>query len=114
MGCLAIIDVKQNTAYHFEAVQTPPVKKSESETGLVKHYCKIFSDRIRILMKHSKILVVDGWFNKKNFVDAMAQLGLEVICRLRHDANLKYIYNGPKKKGRGRPKNIQERSISGI
>ncbi len=30
-------------------------------------------------MKHSKILVVDGWFNKKNFVDAMAQLGLEVI-----------------------------------
>jgi hypothetical protein len=104
VGCLAIIDVKQNTAYHFEAVQTPPVKKSESETGLVKHYCKIFSDRIRILMKHSKILVVDGWFNKKNFVDAMAQLGLEVICRLRHDANLKYIYNGPKKKGRGRPK----------
>jgi hypothetical protein len=37
-------------------------------------------------------------------VDAMTQLGLEVICRLRHDANLKYIYNGPKKKGRGRPK----------
>jgi hypothetical protein len=55
-------------------------------------------------MKHSKILVVDGWFNKQKFVDAMTQLGLEVICRLRHDANLKYIYNGPKKKGRGRPK----------
>ena len=48
--------------------------------------------------------MVDGWFNKQKFVDAMTQLGLEVICRLRHDANLKYIYNGPKKEGRGRPK----------
>ncbi len=34
----------------------------------------------------------------------MTFLGLEVICRLRPDANLKYIYNGPKKEGRGLPK----------
>ncbi len=103
-GCLAIIDVKQNTAYHLEAVQTPPVRKNDAETGLIKQYCKIFTERISTIMKHSKILVVDGWFNKQKFVDAMTHLGLEVICRLRHDANLKYIYHGPKKEGRGRPK----------
>ena len=104
LGCLAIIDVKQNTAYHLEAVQTPPVKKNDAETGLVKHYCKIFSERINTIKKHSKILVVDGWFNKKKFIDVMLDMTLEVICRLRFDANLKYIYHGPKKIGRGRPK----------
>ena len=104
LGCLAIIDVKQNTAYHLEAVQTPPVKKDDTESGLIKHYCKIFSDRINILKKHSTILVVYGWFNKQKFVSAMLDMGLEVICRLRHDANLRYLYNGPKKDGRGRPK----------
>lgn len=104
LGCLSIIDVKQNTAYHLEAVQTPPVKKNDRETGLVKHYCKIFSERIDTLKKHSKILVVDGWFNKRKFIEAMLEMPLEVICRLRLDANLKYIYHGPKKIGRGRPK----------
>ncbi len=103
LGCLAIIDVKQNTAYHLEAIQTPPVNKDDTETGLIKHYCKIFTDRIDILKSHSQILVVDGWFNKQKFVSAMMALGLEVICRLRPDANLKYLYNGPKKEGRGRP-----------
>jgi hypothetical protein len=104
LGCLAIIDVKQNTAYHLEAIQTPPVKKDDAETGLIKHYCKIFSDRIDMLKSHSHILVVDGWFNKQKFVSAMMKLGLEVICRLRPDANLKYLYKGPKREGRGRPK----------
>lgn len=103
-GCLAIIDVKQNTAYHLDAVQTPPVKKEDAETGLIKHYCKIFVERINTIKKHSEILVVDGWFNKQKFVGSMTKLGLEVICRLRPDANLKYLYNGPKKEGRGRPK----------
>jgi len=104
LGCLAIIDVKQNTAYHLEAIQTPPVNKNDAETGLIKHYCKIFSDRIDILKSISQILVVDGWFNKQKFISAMLKLGLEVICRLRPDANLKYLYNGPEKEGRGRPK----------
>jgi hypothetical protein len=104
LGCLAIIDVKQNTAYHFDAVQTPRVNKEDAQTKLVNHYCNIFADRIDILKKHSRILVVDGWFNKQKFINAMTGHGLEVICRLRPDANLRYLYNGPKKEGRGRPK----------
>jgi hypothetical protein len=88
-GCLAIIDVKQNTAYHLDAVQTPPVKKEDAETGLIKHYCKIFVERINTIKKHSEILVVDGWFNKQKFVGSMTKLGLEVICRLRPDCKLK-------------------------
>ena len=104
LGCLSIIDVKQNTAYHFEAVQTPVVKKNEAETGLVAQYYKVIAERISKLKQLSKILVVDGWFNKQKFVDAMNHIGLEVICRLRSDANLRYIYSGPTKKGPGRPK----------
>ncbi len=104
LGCLAIIDVKQNTAYHFDAVQTPRVNKDDDQIKLVNHYCNILADRIDILKKHSSILVVDGWFNKQKFIKVMTEHGLEVICRLRPDANLRYLYNGPKKATRGRPK----------
>lgn len=104
IGCLAIIDVKQNTAYHLEAIQTPPVNKDDAESGLIRYYCNIFLKRISILKMHSTILVVDGWFNKQKFISAMLGHGLEVICRLRPDANLKYLYTGPKKEGKGRPK----------
>lgn len=103
-GCLAIIDVKQNTAYHLDAVQTQPVKKSDDETGLINQYCSIFNQTISTLKKHSKILVVDAWFNKSKFIDAMTKIDLEVICRARNDANLNYLYTGPKKQGPGRPK----------
>jgi hypothetical protein len=104
VGCTAIIDVKQNTAYHYEAIQTPVINKKESETGLVEHYCQVLVGQLETLKKHSTILVVDAWFNKKKFVDSMLLQGLEMICRLRHDANLNYIYNGPRHQGKGRPK----------
>lgn len=104
IGCTAIIDVKQNTAYHFEAIQTPVIDRKESDTGLVEHYCEVLHDQMAALKNISKIIVVDAWFNKKKFVDAMISDDLEVICRLRQDANLKYLFNGPKHTGKGRPK----------
>ena len=50
-------------------------------------------------------MVVDGYFAKRKFVDAIVEQGqMEVICRLRDDANLNYIYRGKQSTGRGRPK----------
>jgi hypothetical protein len=51
------------------------------------------------------ILVVDGYISKSKFLNGVSdQTGLTIICRLRDDANLNYLYLGPKSKGRGRPK----------
>ncbi len=44
------------------------------------------------------------YFSKKSFTDSICAAGLELISRLRDDADLLYIYNGPQGTGRGRPK----------
>ncbi|MBK8701873.1 MAG: hypothetical protein IPN29_20820 [Saprospiraceae bacterium] len=38
IGCFSIIDVKQNTAYHYKAVQTQNENSSDTENTLVDQY----------------------------------------------------------------------------
>lgn len=46
-------------------------------------------------------LVVDGYYAKIKFVNAVDEVDLYTVGKLRHDANLRYLYDGPQKK-RGR------------
>lgn len=106
---LALIDVSQNTAYHLKSTTTPSqvsIKQSKSDgITLVDHYVKTILESKDELQKLSSILVVDGYFAKIKFIDGITTgASMEIICRLRDDANMKYIYNGQKKKGKGRPK----------
>ena len=103
IGCIAIIDVKQKTAYHYECEQTPVVEKGNKEDSLVDHYCKLITSKSGELKKLSLVVVADAWFNKKRYVEGITKSGFEFISRLRSDANLLYLYDGPRKTGRGRP-----------
>jgi hypothetical protein len=98
IGCLALVDVGDATAYSIEAVQTPADMKSK----LVAHYVSIIKKNLSAILPYTKYLAVDGYFMKKNFIDPVLLLQLEVITRMRPDANLLYLYNGPQKPGRGR------------
>ena len=50
-----------------------------------------------------KYHVVDGYFAKEKYVTGIVEnTNMNVICRLRQDANLKYQYTGKQKPGRGR------------
>lgn len=105
IGNISVIDINQNTAYHLEAVQSPKSKKDKTKTGksLVDHYAEVIIQRAEKLEQISRILVVDGYFAKKKFISQIdEQTNLEIICRLRDDANLNYLYNGKQKEGRGR------------
>ena len=56
-------------------------------------------------MPCEKYTVVDGSFSKKKFVDGVCELDLHVVGKLRCDANMRYLYTGPKReKGSGRQK----------
>jgi len=68
IGSFAVIDFDQNTAYHLEAVASPPVKKDTvgSPKTLVDHYAEILIDRRQELSELSNILVCDGYFAKIN------------------------------------------------
>src|SRR5690606_37754357 len=54
------------------------------------------------ILSYTDWLVVDGYFMKKTFIDPVLSMGLQVITRMRPDANLQYIYTGRQKQGRGR------------
>ena len=106
IGCLAIIDVEAKTAMPLEIVQTPSRESLNKENkNLISHYISIVemqNPKLREL--NIKYIASDGYFMKKDFINRMNELGLEVITKMRPDANLRYAFNGTKNKGRGRPK----------
>ncbi len=106
IGGLGVVDIDRNTAFNLEAVQTPsPAKLKEEGKSLVDHYAQLIIKRWEQLSTLSTYLAVDGYFSKQTFIDPVTEYTqLHVISKFRTDANLKYLYKGPDKKGRGRPK----------
>ena len=70
---------------------------------------KAVSARLSISWKRTgkdskrSLLVVDGWYAKSSFVEAVTSQGYTLISKLRKDARLDYAYEGPYC-GIGRPK----------
>lgn len=99
IASLAIGDVKNHTAFHYYTTQTI-VKKGQSQMAFYIDFIKQYINELREL---SEYIVVDAFFAKHDFVSQIVAQKLNVITRLRDDAALWYVYDGPKKKGRGRP-----------
>jgi hypothetical protein len=107
IGCMAIIDVENGTGFSLEAVQTPvTLKGQDREESSVTHHLKVVLNRAtEVESLGINVGVFDGYFAKANFVNGITDnSNLEVISKFRPDANLRYLYNGPKQEGRGRPK----------
>jgi len=82
---------------------SPRTLKEQGKT-LIDHYGEILIERKETLKSLSGYLAVDGYFAKKGFIEAVTeQAGLEVISKLRNDADLKYLYKGPHVKRKGAP-----------
>ena len=105
IGTLAIVDIKNNSAFNLEAIQTPhqEILKEKGQT-LVEHYREIILDRSSTLLELADYLVLDAYFSKANFINPIAKTGLKLISKLRKDANLKYLFHGKQKGGRGAPR----------
>lgn len=98
IGCLALVDVSDATAYSIEAIQTPAAMQGK----LMEHYIGIIKKNISTVLSYTKYVAADGFFMKSSFIDPLLQSGLQVITRMRPDANLFYLYLGKQKSGRGR------------
>ena len=104
---LAMIDVEDGVAYHLEAVQTKALAKDDKATetdNRIVQYATIVTERKETIHLYTKVIVADGFFMKKSFIDAVTKEGFVVVSKGRRDANLKYLYNGKQKGGKGRPK----------
>lgn len=97
----AAIDMTNHTAFHLEAAQT--ICQKDSDLKLTDLYLAMLKERVEKFKKLSPYLVADAWFSKRPFVEGVTEMNMHLISRFRDDANLKYLYVGEKRKGRGRP-----------
>ncbi len=104
IGSIAVVDVQNGTALSLEAVQTPKIPKNETGESVVDHYASVILDKLpEIQALHIKYMAVDAFFSKKRFIDLItSQSHLEIVGRLRNDANLRYQFTGKQNTGRGR------------
>lgn len=107
LGLLSILDVYHHTAFHLDAILTPTTaERTAKGIDLTDHYaqCVIYSKELFASLL-CQYLVVDAYFAKREFIDRiLRQTSLAVITRLRKDANCNYLYQGPKRAGKGAPK----------
>src|SRR2546429_2464144 len=115
-SAVALVDVTRSTAFTLSVKQTPPrdeaASPSKRPTG--KHLDSSIETRMDFYLSHfcsclpylpdatTKLLLVDGAFARSKFVEGVCQQGSHLITKLRVDANLRFLYTGPQRLGRGR------------
>lgn len=102
---LAVVDVEYGTAYHLSMEQTPDSATLTKILGpkgtRIDWYLSHLWRDGPLLPEEVCHIAADGYYAKRKFVDSTCEFGLHVISKLRHDANLRYLYSGPHPKRRG-------------
>lgn len=104
-GCLGVVDIENHTAMSLAAIQTPSASKGQNKNEtMVDHYLGFVLDHKEEMETLGiRYHVVDGYFAKEKYVSGIVDnTNMDIICRLRVDANLRYRFTGKQKSGRGR------------
>jgi DDE superfamily endonuclease len=104
MSTLAVVDVTRRGAFTLAVAQTPPgedaTKAEQDETRVDFYTQQLRAHRHRLplgITYHG----VDGYYAKKQDIDAVVSLDLHAITKLRSDATCWFAYTGPHPKRRG-------------
>jgi hypothetical protein len=106
ISTLAWLDITDNCAYCLSVEQTPPsAETADPETTRMD----VSLDQLRrVVTTHDlrflRDVVTDGAYSKQKFVAGVRALELHQIGKLRADAHLRYLYQGPQRPGPGRQK----------
>lgn len=104
VSVLALIETDTQARFALDAVQTPPNLSDCPDTySRVDFYMEQFSDCAASLPE-VKYFVADGYYAKEKVFRAFTRQDRYLVTRLRSDANLRYLYHGPRKSGPGAPK----------
>ena len=108
VSLVALIETEANRSFALSAEQTPaapPAAASETaQETRIDFYLLHFRRAARGFPASVRYTLVDGFYAKEKFVSGVCKEGLEVISRLRTDANLRFLYQGEQRGGRGRPR----------
>ena len=111
ISCCTLIDLKYRQAIPIHALQTPAeLPEAESRvTHYAEHLDKSYTTLPEALQKQVKCAVGDAFYSKKSFVDSVVKTGLSFVGKLRTDANLRMLYEGPRSNKAGRPKRYADK-----
>jgi len=98
---IALIDRDSQQAYAFSTKQTVE-QEDKSRLDLYIEHLELSAAKFPEAINY---LLADGYYTKSCFIDAVCELeqDLDIVGKLRSDANLKYLYQGAYS-GSGRPK----------
>ena len=100
LSLLGVVDLQSNTAYALDAQQTLDEKDKTRVDLYAEQVLKLAGDLLALGIIY---LAVDAYYFKEKFVSAVLAAGLQIVGKLRTDADLMWIYSGPYS-GQGRPK----------
>jgi len=106
VSLIAIVNLDNKQAFALSAQQTPALpdlKLKDKQESRVDFYLQHLRDTCSYFPKGVKYGLFDGFYAKFKFVEGVVNLDLEVISKLRCDANLRYLYDC-QQKPRGRPR----------
>ena len=118
VSILGVVATKSREAFGVDATQTPAglssstssekdssTECSSGEYSSVDFYLEQIQDlHGRLAEMGVSYWVGDGFYAKRKVFGAITEMDGDLITRLRSDANLRYLYTGPRKKGPGAPK----------
>ncbi len=102
---IGLVDVNQNKCMMNRAHQTlgTSALKMRDKT-LVDYYLSVMKRYAKKLLPISKIVVADAFFSTSTFEKGLAELGFDLVSRLRDNACLFYLFKGARTGKPGRPK----------
>ena len=106
LSVVAIVDVEGNTGYTLSAQQTEAGLSTSmgaptaSQGNRVNFYLGHLAYCMTYFPAWIQYVVADGFYSKYKWVTGVMQLGFHAIGKLRCDAHLKFLYDGPYQ-GRG-------------
>ena len=102
---IAVVDADIEDAMMLRAVQTQNATELKAKSmTLGQWYLSVLKKYKDNLLKITSLLVADAAFSNLPFVTGLKEIGFSLISRLRSNAMLYYIYDGPRTGMRGRPK----------
>ena len=96
ISMIAVVDVEQAIGYSLSVQQTPATSTAGERTRVDDYLDHLRATRAA-LPAAVRYLVGDGFYSKLKWVKGVVALKLDVIGKLRCDANLTYLYDGPQK-----------------
>ena len=104
LSCCSLIELEHKQAFSLEGFMTPAEPEGNRIDAYAQHVETVLRTLPANLAKQLHYVVGDAYYTKQSFITKIRQQHRHFVGKLRRDANLKYLYDGPRTGKPGRPR----------